>query len=475
MLTTAKSFQLLDASGINISPVTDITSLYYEVEQTRNDETILTRKYVYSGFPVAVNINPDVCTYIGKNNYASYDPSIGKYYKITDTSNQDIIVSNISTSIIPGTTYRQFNIKNYNLTEILKSYTTREMFDASINNIDVSINILNSSTQNLYDSLNIEVFDFSTLMGKCDSNSLYPSKFYLINNYCTDNNGIMYLPKNTDDMFISKNKLKYILVKAYNASTLDGKIYEMFDNNLNPQKVYGNYKIVLDDNINKIQITYLKDNNGNEAPYDFKNLAYRISNNTPHYLTFENVTALNNIIKTNPYNSSIMPVFASYQNSNSIVKNNYIGYDCSIFILTQYLAFINNIIKGNNIMYVKNNSNIDIKNMIMNNHNSIINTQLLSNLKFEYVYINNNNNIEFAENKAPNINKLIINSSNNITIKNNDSESLTNITILNNCNGEFVLQPNIIIDNCQTSVDINTNSVYLFGQNVYAASFNTFK
>lgn len=32
MLTTAKNMQLLDASGINISPMTDITSLYYEVE-----------------------------------------------------------------------------------------------------------------------------------------------------------------------------------------------------------------------------------------------------------------------------------------------------------------------------------------------------------------------------------------------------------------------------------------------------------
>jgi len=30
----------------------------------------------------------------------------GKLYKITDSSYNDIIVSNISTSIIPGTTYR---------------------------------------------------------------------------------------------------------------------------------------------------------------------------------------------------------------------------------------------------------------------------------------------------------------------------------------------------------------------------------
>ena len=36
MLTTGKSIQLLDVSGMNISPITDITSLYYEVENPNN-------------------------------------------------------------------------------------------------------------------------------------------------------------------------------------------------------------------------------------------------------------------------------------------------------------------------------------------------------------------------------------------------------------------------------------------------------
>ena len=57
MLTTAKSIQLLDVSGMNISPITDITSLYYEVENTK-DKSIISRKYVYDAFPVGVNIDP---------------------------------------------------------------------------------------------------------------------------------------------------------------------------------------------------------------------------------------------------------------------------------------------------------------------------------------------------------------------------------------------------------------------------------
>ena len=68
---------------------------------------------------------------------------------------------------------------------------------------------------------------------------------------------------------------------------------------------------------------------------------------------------------------------------------------------------------------------------------------------------------------------FLINSSNNITLYNNAS----NITILNNCNASINLSDNIIIDNYINSNTLTTtpNSVYLFGQDVYAKSFNTLK
>lgn len=121
MATTAKSFQLMDASGINISPVTDITSLYYEVERrdTKLDASIITRQYLYSGFPVGVNIDPNISTTVQKKSNIPTLSSSNPQYKLLDQYNNDIIISNVSTSIIPGTIYRQLNVKNYNLTEIL--------------------------------------------------------------------------------------------------------------------------------------------------------------------------------------------------------------------------------------------------------------------------------------------------------------------------------------------------------------------
>ena len=109
MLTTAKNMQLMDASGVNISPVTDITSLYYEVAEKANNDSedyIVVRKYVYSGFPVSVNLDPTDKTDLATSDY-HYDPSIDTpYYRLVDNVGKDIIVSNISTSLIPGTTYR---------------------------------------------------------------------------------------------------------------------------------------------------------------------------------------------------------------------------------------------------------------------------------------------------------------------------------------------------------------------------------
>ena len=81
MLTTAKSIQLLDVNGMNISPITDITSLYYEVENPK-DKSIISRKYVYDAFPVGVNIDPVNLINIGKPTRTSgRHPDKGPLYK----------------------------------------------------------------------------------------------------------------------------------------------------------------------------------------------------------------------------------------------------------------------------------------------------------------------------------------------------------------------------------------------------------
>ena len=88
--------------------------------------------------------------------------------------------------------------------------------------------------------------------------------------------------------------------------------------------------------------------------------------------------------------------------------------------------------------------------------------------------INSSNNIII---KSLELNNIIINSSNNITLYNNN---VSNVTILNNCDGSINLSDNIVVDNyintpANSSLNTSLNSVYLFGQDVYARSFNTLK
>ena len=50
-MQTAKSLQLMDDNGINISPITNIESIYYEV----TENNVVYRKFLYDNFPVYKN------------------------------------------------------------------------------------------------------------------------------------------------------------------------------------------------------------------------------------------------------------------------------------------------------------------------------------------------------------------------------------------------------------------------------------
>ena len=480
MLTTAKSIQLLDASGMNISPITDITSLYYEVANSSNS-SIISRKYVYTGFPVAVNITGEATSQIGVSINTSEkrhpdDGSLydnGQFYKIIDKDrNDDLLISRVDTNIIPGTTYRQINVTNYNLSEILSYYTPLDLIDASCHILDISIDNINSSISdisnrisNLRKSIDASICSFEDIK---QWKALVPNKFYLINNYYVGN-GCMAVP-NSD--FTGPSGTLSLLVKANDASTLDGKLYEMYDHSGNALKVYGTYKIEND----KVRITYMKDQYGNEAPYDFYNLIYE------QKYTFGtnsiDSSIQNNIIKTDPYTFGSM-VRILNNNSSYIIKNNYIGYDVSLYIeIPENGEIINNIIGNNNIIEIKTdhqqeNNDLNISNCKICNFNIInIDTKQSYPILFKNVIVNSNNNISSG---ISDLSLVIINSSNNITLYNNAS----NITILNNCNGSINLSDNIIVDNyidtVNSSLNTSSNSVYLFGQNVYAKSFNTLK
>ena len=363
MLTTAKSIQLLDVSGMNISPITDITSLYYEVENPKN-KSIISRKYVYDAFPVGVNINPVNLINIGKPvltggrhpiSGSLYDN--GKLYKIVDDNQKDILVSRIDTGVIPGTTLRELKVTNYNLSEILSYYTSLDLMDASCNAIDASINNINTSIRDvstrittLRASLDAIDVSLSKINGWITNKALVPNKFYLIKDYYARDNGCMALPNINSNSFSgpsSNNPLK-LLIKANTSTNLDGKLYEMYDQSGKALKVHGTYKI----ESNKVRITYLKDQYGNEAPYDFYNLKYNNGKYT-FGTNLINSSIQNNIIKTDPYTFGSMPIMC-YNNGNGILKNNYIGYDSSVFIYSNgsNLSMQNNIISNNCSIYM---------------------------------------------------------------------------------------------------------------------------
>ena len=491
MLTTAKSIQLFDASGMNISPITDITSLYYEVANSSNTN-IISRKYIYTGFPVAVNITGEATSQIGvsintsekrhPDEHPLYED--GQFYKIIDGDrNDDMLISRVDTSIIPGTTYRQINVTNYNLSEILSYYTPLDLIDASYGELTEDINIINASIDdisnrisNLRESLDASICSFDDIKRWSINNALVPNKFYLINDYYADSDGCMALPNGNFSGPTNTNSLS-LLVKANDVSTLDRKLYEMYDHNGNALKVYGTYK--LEDNNTKICITLLKDQYGNEALYDFYNLKYNdkftfnIGSDASNLLLITN-TIKNNIIKSNPFDLYKQTLIST--STNFTIYNNYIGINSIINLdasMADSVDFYNNKIYNDcSIFIYKGNTITKLSNSIINNNN-IINFN-------GGININNNNNIVINSSNIINsitygIQNVIINSSNSISLR--GDSVYKNITILNNCDGSINLSDNIIVDNYISTDTLPTspNSVYLFGQDVYAKSFNTLK
>lgn len=451
MLTTAKSIQLLDASGLNISPITDITSLYYEVANPNNN--IVSRKYVYSGFPVSVNVNNsmDILVHTNPNN------------RIVDENNNDIIVSNISTSVIPGTTYRQINVTNYNLSELLTNYIDISIFNINYQNIIDRINVANTSIIDLETfANNISTGINATSMNLVDlielSGSYIPNKFYIINDYY--DGGCMDIPGYGN--FSGPDERYKLLVKAVDASNLDYKLYNMYNNGNNSLNVIGTY--IINNEEKKIRITYLKDKNENEAVYDFINLKYDSS------LTFNNVTKYqNNKIYTDPFDNYRFVCF----NGQKIVKNNFIGKNNFIQIFGESNdEVLNNNIGNNNIINFKNT-----KTTIFNNNVIINNNNLTSKYILEYYnnIIANNNTISINnENISATIRNSFIDSNNKLELSFVQEDTINNMIILNNSSLSFTPKNNIIIDNYQstTTVPIDASSAYLMGQNIYAKSFN---
>lgn len=137
-MNTAKNFQLLDDNNNNISPITNIESLYYEV----NEGGVIYRNALYQHFPVYVKYNNNIDAPIDAGSLKAYiDNNI---YKTTDSSfykspnvllkeqsspaapGADILVTAIRQSRLANTRYHKLDISTYNLTSILNLYAPKQ-------------------------------------------------------------------------------------------------------------------------------------------------------------------------------------------------------------------------------------------------------------------------------------------------------------------------------------------------------------
>lgn len=507
MLLTAKSIQLLDASALNISPVTDITSLYYEVERRVNDTSIVARKFVYPNFPVQVNMDP--CTYINDFTSETSQQSQldlcenGKPKKIVNSEdNSDILVSHVETNIIPGTTLRKIDVSQYNLSEILYNYTPIALMNASmgnvnssINNINSSINNINSSISNLFNSLNASDGDFKKILDLQDANLLVPNKIYVINDYYYGD-GCMAIPNSNNFSGPNNEGSLKIYTKAITRNKLDNKIYNM-SYKQNGQDVfldvYGNYVI----EGNRLHITYLRDKWNNEGNFDFYNLkrkkednqtfnCFQIgeSNNSSNML-FNNSEGniRNNIFRLDPYKHGNENVYLCVYKANPttrqiVFQNNIIDHDTkfdlvinagynSLFVIGNNIGQSTSFIVSKSGDAVTNASNF-IQNCVIMNNCSIGIYGNGTYINFKDSVIGNNNIV----NIGTGFSKLVMNSSNNITFTNTSGE-LNNVVIMSNCQGNIEAANNIIVDNKPAgTLNASSNCAYLYGQTIYANSFN---
>lgn len=137
-MNTAKNFQLLDDNNNNISPITNIESLYYEV----NEGGVIYRNALYQHFPVYVKYNNNIDApidagslkaYIDNNIYKTTDSSFYKSPNVLlkEQSNPtapgaDILVTAIRQSRLANTRYHKLDISTYNLTSILNLYAPKQ-------------------------------------------------------------------------------------------------------------------------------------------------------------------------------------------------------------------------------------------------------------------------------------------------------------------------------------------------------------
>lgn len=465
---TSKSAQYTDVKNQNISPLVGLDSLYYEhatYNTTPGVQTnyVITREAVYKHMPVQLFNSSTVTPYkFDTSTSINVAPeNLQNTQKITSIPNQEKNILGLiqaSTFLIEKTNIplhgveatRRINLSDilynynskYDISEYYNTYNSRittayslinrslqhclTTFSASIGEMDITDRITQASTNIQYISelipyikLNIDkqldeypnkIYDVADLKTLSSKNELEVNKTYTINYDSYPNKFLISLLAINSSQFspiVSTQKLKDDNYFA-NSSIDKWEVKYDFENNV---------------------ITYMKDEYGNEAPYDFKNI---ISPRTSYLFTYsinQDYSLTGNCIN-NVVNSTSPSVELKRSGQQSDICYNYIGQDSS------------------NILIIGSN------NTIMNNNT---NTQIGGNNNYV-----GNNNVD-----------IVISSDNN-TIKNNNS-SINIITsshnnIIENFNNQITLKTSSntkIYNYCTSIYSNNSNNNTFFGNNSY--------
>ena len=448
MAQTAQIIQLKDASGINISPTTNIESLYYESV----NGNVIQRKYIYSNFPVYVNYNNETLkSYKDASTDASVI-SIHKNSKLVDNKDNDIIFSSIAVSRLEKTNLRKIDVSNYNLSNILYNYESKTMFDSSFNdikeaisdisdNIDASItdisNFLHVDISNNIDELNASINntiktytsvenynhdDLANLFGHLIPGRLYGYYYYSEND---DGKKIIFILEALDSSKLSENVVK-VIAENYN-----------YDDSTEPVDTD---KWVVNYDFNNDIVLYMKDEWNNEAPFDFR-IRHKLYTVEGDY--FNTDYCLMKKVKNNKICCGSSNLTINCRNKDTEIENNYIGASDNGGIQTY--TDIKNCYIGTN------NSNLEIcgENNIIGNNNSSIK---IESYKILGDFILSSNNIIGSNNENIDIlgdNNTIKNNNCNCSIYTSGTGKLYNNIIYNDCSAITVqTNGNIIYSNC---------------------------
>ena len=419
---TVKTIQLLNGDNVNISPATDVNSIYYEYD----DNGVIKRKYVYDQWPVKLSLSNYEMTCL--TNTTSENPLvIDSNKKIKSQNNEDVLVSYIYQSVLPGTNIYQLNSSVYNLSNILFGYTGKAHLDSSIKELETQVEEdfkksyseleakVNDISSNIEKTINVSVNDISTAIDKTisDVNSL---KTQYENNNKTITNINAYVEQVKAD--ISKIGENY----AFNIIDVNdfNKFYDfIFNNELIPNCIY------------KINVASFISRPNSQLTSNFQGSIYIKATST------------------NTYDPNVWRIDSTNEDLTTTILEMQIANANESFYITYLKDSNNNIANFDFIDYINGSNNYIMLNFDENSNLS--NLHIIGNNNIVKLYVNftefelngSNNNIDNLSSKS----SAVFNANNSI-IKNSwisgAKETYTNCIILNsvvtNTTGEIELK-----------------------------------